>query len=608
MRYFILIIALLGSISVHAQEPRYRVDVDIANVHNDRVLIAMWPPRVDADTATFVFPVTIPGTYQVHNWWKLVRNFRAIDTALRELPVHRSADSQFVVKGARGLRFVSYELLDSFDDTTSGIDIFCPAGTDFEADSIFVLNHGGIVCYIDGIQKIPFQINIKKPKHLFGGSALNIARISDTLDTYIADSYDHLVDNPVLYSLPDTATFVVAGVKVLVHCAHSGKDRVAPAYAKELAKLTKTISRLLPSMPVNRYAFLFYLWRGDLTKVARPSAMGALEHSHSSFYFLRYQTVPIGLRDVAVHEFLHILVPLNLHSEQIDQFDFRNPKMSQHLWLYEGTTEYFATLAPLNDSTIKEESFRRTMESKLKSIEQLPEEFSFTEFSKGVLQPKYQSFYPLVYTYGAVNAFYLDILIRHSTGRSKGLLSVLYSLMREYGPRFPFKDDQLFSLIEKETNAEVRAYLDDYVSGTKRLPSASILEKIGWKYVPERTTQVVGYGFSASFVQQGDDFFAVLKSVSSQNPLGVKDGDHLIKIEGVPLAEVPSSSNGSSLLAKMRSPKLGDVITITVERNKEELELSAAAVMVDRVEKHFIEADPMATPQQLALRKSVFWR
>ena len=30
------------------------------------------------------------------------------------------------------------------------------------------------------------------------------------------------------------------------------------------------------------------------------------------------------------------------HSEEIGNFDFQKPKMSRHLWLYEGLTEYAA--------------------------------------------------------------------------------------------------------------------------------------------------------------------------------------------------------------------------------------------------------------------------
>jgi predicted metalloprotease with PDZ domain len=43
------------------------------------------------------------------------------------------------------------------------------------------------------------------------------------------------------------------------------------------------------------------------------------------------------------HEFFHIVTPLSIHSKEIQDFDY-NDKMSEHLWMYEGVTEYFANL------------------------------------------------------------------------------------------------------------------------------------------------------------------------------------------------------------------------------------------------------------------------
>src|SRR5262245_41644756 len=93
------------------------------------------------------------------------------------------------------------------------------------------------------------------------------------------------------------------------------------------------------TLPVNKYAFIFYFTDQPVT------SYGALEHSYSSMYFMPERSIEDlnqNLRDVAAHEFFHIVTPLTVHSEEIADFDFNNPKMSQHLWMYEGATEYFA--------------------------------------------------------------------------------------------------------------------------------------------------------------------------------------------------------------------------------------------------------------------------
>lgn len=600
-----LLLLCLFTFKTMAQD-RYRVHLDLATSRDGKLSVTIFPPQITTDSVTWVFPVSVPGTYEEHYWHRLVSGFRAYDAQSFELPVHRSSDSQFVVLRARDLRYITYEMNDSFDDTTGRLNVFAPAGTAFEEDSIFVINHGGVVSYIDGMQKSPFKVSVRRQKHLFGGSALAIQRLNDTLDTYEASSFDELVDSPTIYSLPDTATFTISGVKVLVQCAHSGADTVARAYADELAKHCATIAKFLPKMPVDRYAFLFYLWRGDRSKVARPFEMGALEHNNSSFYFLGFQRKPLGLSEISIHEFLHILVPLNLHSHEIHEFNFRRPAMSQHLWLYEGTTEYFATLAPLHDKTIKEDRFRNEMQGKLRGSN-LPDTFSLTEFSRNVLTEENQELYPQIYTYGAVNAFYLDVVIRSASGGKQGLLDVVLTLMKEYGPNRPFHDDSLFDLVERVTGPQVRAYLDTYVKGRNPIPSAEILAKIGWSYIPEKRSEVIGYGVDFDFSMSGGKPSVKLSPTGKVNPLKVEDGDALVSVDDVPLSELFNSAEGRTAMRKWRTPGKGAALKLVVNRNGTDIELTGEATMVEKIDRHFIEVNPAATPEQIALRESVFY-
>jgi hypothetical protein len=92
------------------------------------------------------------------------------------------------------------------------------------------------------------------------------------------------------------------------------------------------------------------------------------------------------------------------------------------------------------------------------------------------------------------------------------------------------------------------------------------------------------------------------------NPLGAKPGDELLSMEGTPLEELFNSAAGATIMNKLRTPKIGDPLTVTVRRNGEVLELKGTAAMVKNIERHFIEADPAATPAQVALRNAVFYK
>jgi hypothetical protein len=121
------------------------------------------------------------------------------------------------------------------------------------------------------------------------------------------------------------------------------------------------------------------------------SGFGALEHNHCSFYFLpessNSSNVASTIRDVCTHEFLHILTPLNVHSREIEDFNFRVPVMSQHLWMYEGVTEYFSLLAQLQDKELTEEKFFKKIRVKMIQSAAFGT-FSMTDMSKNVIESK----------------------------------------------------------------------------------------------------------------------------------------------------------------------------------------------------------------------------
>lgn len=594
------IVACFTTLPLLAQN--YRVTVDLRNVLNDRLRVTVHTPPQHAESVTVIFPATIPGTYENQKWWSYVALFKAIDSTGKELVVRRSTDSQFVIQDAKRLKAIYYEVDDTFDAARTQDPIFPPAGTGFMKDSVFILNHAGIVCTIEGQQNIPYQIEIQKPKHLFGSSALPIVRLSDTLNFYATRSYDELIDSPVMYSVPDTATIDVAGVKVLVSVAQHGSTKIAKTYANRLEQICGTIAKFLPKMPVNRYAFLIYSWNGDTNNVYHKMPLyGALEHNYSSFYFLQYSENADILNDVAAHEFLHILIPLNLHSKEIESFDFRNPKMSEHLWLYEGVTEYFANLAFAKDSSVSKEQFIREMRAKMRSTSNLPSDFTFTKFSKNVLEPKNQQLYPIVYTHGAVNAWLLDIVIRSTTDGRKSLLDIVYALSAKYGASRAFDDSELFDAIEAETNSEVREYLDDHIDGSDPLPFEKVLKLIGYNYKSKGTQPKVGFGFRPAFEKMTETSTSLSIIPEGKNStFEFEDTDVITKVNGVALPDMKRDDYSIFF-----SDKAGVEAKFTILRNGKEQEITVTSEKSEVPARHIISPVEHPTPEQQKLLEQV---
>jgi predicted metalloprotease with PDZ domain len=215
----------------------------------------------------------------------------------------------------------------------------------------------------------------------------------------------------------------------------------------------------------------------------KNGSYGALEHAQSSFYYLPEDSISVMgpiIRDVSAHEFFHIQTPLNLHSKEIGSFDFQNPQMSKHLWLYEGLTEYAAQHMQLQGGLISLPEFLNRMTEKYRTMNfSYDNSIPFTKLSKGVLG-KYKDEYGNVYQKGALIGLCLDLYLRSETHGRYGTQQLVRDLSARYGPEKSFKDEDLFQLISETTHVKgIDQFLAHYVSGSKDLPLASLLPTIG---------------------------------------------------------------------------------------------------------------------------------
>ncbi len=199
---------------------------------------------------------------------------------------------------------------------------------------------------------------------------------------------------------------------------------------------------------------------------------GALEHSGSSFYFMPERPIEEmnqQLRDFAAHEFFHIVTPLTIHSEEIDNFDYNDPKMSQHLWLYEGVTEYFAGNMQVKYGLITPEQYLDVVREKILTAETFYDTVPFTDISKFTLT-EYKEQYYNVYQKGALIGMCLDIKLRQLSEGKYGLQNLVADLSKKYGKSKPFEDAKLFDEITALTKPEIGEFLKKYVGGPDRLP------------------------------------------------------------------------------------------------------------------------------------------
>lgn len=581
-----------------------RAIVDFKNINNDRVHVTLFSPKFTTDEVLYVMPASIPGTYAKMDFGYFIKNFKATDGSGGYIPVRRLNDNEFLIIGGNRLARIDYDVNDSYDDTTHTLDVFNPAGTNIQQDTNIMFGAHGFLGYFSGNQQLSYTLECIKPATFYTATSLDKQQVNDTLDILKAKNYDALVDNPAMLSKADTVSYMQGATKINIAVYSTDGKVTAEMVAKVIKPVTKTVQSFLGTMPVDRYTFLFYFVGEKRKDLRRKEAYGALEHNYSSMYFLP-ETSDQGMlkswiAQTAVHEFLHILVPLNLHSKEIARFDFREPKMSEHLWLYEGVTEYFSVLSRAQSGDLNEKEFRRTIRQKIfGSMFMMPKPVAMTELSRNVLLPEYQKMYGVVYEKGALLGMFLDITLREQSGGKITLLSLIRELTKKFGPDRPFEDTVLFNEIEAVAGRDIRPFLNTYLDSATEIPYADMFAKIGWKFVEEDSIQ--GFAFSGVRARMTDSTLK-LSVKKEDNTLGAKQGDIIISVNNIAVHPSDEEEN-ETLLSLINEPDSEEEVTISVKRDDDIITLKGSPKSTKKQEKSVLLENPEANEAQKFLFK-----
>ncbi len=579
-----MVFALLAT-QVQAQTT-YQVSIDLNDTRNDQLSVEIMTPEVKNNSVEYHMPKVVPGTYSISDFGRLVTDFQALDKKGRPLAVERLSTNRWNIADAKNLVKITYRIHDSYDKAKGykNNPIFEPGGTNIEGDrQVFILNTFGIVGYLQGMKSYPYEVAVIHPEEIYGATSLKRKSASATSDTFSAQNYNSLVDAPIMYCKPDTITQTIAGANIIVSVFSPNDQLTARDVMNNLKDLMEAQSQYLGgALPVDRYAYLIYL--SDESSLS--GAWGALEHSYSSLYYLpesNPQQLKQTVRDVAAHEFFHIVTPLSIHSEEIHNFNYIEPEMSQHLWLYEGVTEYSASHVQVKYGLITPDQYLETIREKLQVAEQFPA-VSFTVMSKNILEPDYEDMFINVYNRGALIAMCLDLyLIKYSNGE-KNLQWLMRALAEKYGINEPFKDEDLFGVIESLTYPEIGEFLRMHVEGDEPLPIARVLGWAGIKYAEELKIEINTLGQVGIGINEQQQL--VIADVSNLNAFGKKMGyqkdDILISVNGGAM----TLASYKDTMAQFERLNAGEEVTVVVEREGKQLPLRAPVTKVSTSQEH----------------------
>lgn len=587
----VVLIALFGILFYSCGSSRSLVAVEMAPIaatldlnaiEDDKVKVEINPGAFGSDNITFYIPKTVPGTYSTDNYGKYIEGLKAIDYKGNEMDISKSDDNTWVISGAKSLDKLVYYVNDTYDtENEVGDAVFSPAGTNIEKGKNFMLNLHGFVGYFDGLKEIPYTLTIKKPTTMKSTTSLVKKQIEPedpTVETFIANRYFDIIDNPILYAKPNLESFKINDITITLSVYSPNNVYTAKSLKDGMEKMMRAQKTFLGDIDgTKEYNILLYL---STMESDDATGFGALEHHTSTVVVLPEAMPKEGLEqamiDVVSHEFFHIVTPLNVHSKEIQYFDFNDPKMSQHLWMYEGATEYFANLFQIQQGLIDETEFYKRMMGKINNAKSYDDAMSFTVMSKNILSAPYEENYANVYEKGALINMALDITLRELSQGDRGVLWLMKELSKKYDNHTPFEDDNLIDEIVAMTYPEVRGFFETHVIGNTPIDYNTYFAKVGLATTKGKKQSGYFLDGEIPFIdvdQANANAIFVRKGIALNSfftDLGAEGGDVIKNINGTPI----DLDAIRPIIYQSREWTPETEISMVVERDGEELNLA----------------------------------
>jgi predicted metalloprotease with PDZ domain len=550
--------------------------VDLNKRADDLFHVQLEVTDLKPENDVYQFAATAPGTYQVMDIGRFVRSFEALDSRGKKLPVEKVSINQWRLGDPAQTRTIKYTIAETWDTKVKEHPVYLMCGTSLEKDHALI-NGQGVFGFPQGMQNRPLRIKLRYPKSWKAGTALE----KDPEGFYQARSFDHMVDSPILLGRLTEASTTIGETQVNVHC-YSKTDLIkAPQLLGNMQQMLKAAQAFLVELPVKRYAFLFHF---------EDYSNGAWEHSYSSEYVLKEEPLT---PDFAAS----IVTPLNIHSEVIEQFNFVQPTGSEHLWLYEGVTEWASDMMQLRSGMISMEQYLLELQQKIEYDHQVDTTYSLSKLGLTSFSDSGQAQYGNIYNRGAVTAALLDLRLLELSGGKRGLREVINELARTYGPSRSFPEKDFFSVFTRSTYPEIADFFNRYIRNAEALPIAGYFSKIGVTYrsfyKTGRMVPTLGMGFTVN-----PDNVTLVELSDSAKTWGISGGDQFLSYAG----QQVSPDNIRGIVSKIKSLSPGSPYRITIFRNGEKKDVLCRVLQKEQVFRYQFTVDSSPTPEQKMLR------
>jgi predicted metalloprotease with PDZ domain len=300
-----------------------------------------------------------------------------------------------------------------------------------------------------------------------------------------ANSFDELVDSPMLMGDLAIQTFHVSGICHYLACYGTDETWDLDQATRDCAKIVAVQHAFWGEIPYPSYWFI---------NMALES-YGGLEHDNNTVLFtsrwaMRKRTTYLEWLGLVSHEFFHAWNVRRLRPKNLICYDYGAEQYTPELWIAEGITSYFDDLFVLRAGLLAQDEYLGMLGKLIQQVDDAPgslvqtlKDASFDTWIKHY-RPDENSINSRVsyYTKGALVAFLLDIHLRMlSDDRSS-----LGDLMRELWKRYRVSGYTLsdFESVASElAGSDLSAWFERHVHRSEALDYRQALDWLGLEIV-----------------------------------------------------------------------------------------------------------------------------
>ncbi|HKP86777.1 MAG TPA: PDZ domain-containing protein [Blastocatellia bacterium] len=578
----------VATTSAQAQANQFRIDytVTLANPQDQLFHVTADVKNIREPQLSLSLPTWTPGWYTVENYAKNILRFKITDA-----------------KGARIQPIMTRKQTWRVD--TKGVDRI-KVEFDYRAE-VLALNQAKIgrdFAFFTGI-----ELFLMAEGHRAGASAVRfeipdgwkiISALKETDDpkTFMASDYDALVDAPTEMGLFDVTRFEVAGKPHYFVANPAGRftKEKAEGFTEMLRKTALAQRDIFGELPYEKYVHFYFFARPE------SNAGGALEHLNSFVAFAPAAefATPDMLIGTASHEFFHLWNVKRIRPAEMWPYDYSRENETPLLWVSEGFTNYYGSLALYRAGLRDRAQFLASVEEAITGVESndarnyISPANSSTSTWLGYDTPV--AFGISYYTQGQNLGALLDLSIIHDTAGRAGLDEVMQALYADFYKKGKgFSTEDMISVINRLTKRDYHDFYKRYVWGVEVPPYDAILGYAGYR-AEKSTRRLFELGVETTVAPDGGIQVLRVHPNSLGAAAGLEAGDVLSSVDGVEVRR------GLQAVFARLAQKVGQTVKINLTRNGESKTVEMR-VEGEEQESYKISELPGATPDQMKVRE-----